>query len=238
MAKKSKTEWADILGPARKFEATVSKTRSLYDLPLVAEGAKEIALLSIFKEEQRFAFEPVMRALQRLRNLPDWSHQFFVADRIESEFFDWRKMPLRQYASFDDFYRRELEETWGKWEDLQRTYTEIVNGSITEDEGIQRLLGPRGRPKKDKEKGYNITLKQRGTSRAYTIARLKRDGLADLAARVHNRKLSAVAARREAGYEQEASDLERMKKPWLKKLWHKLSSSARDEFLSWLIQDN
>jgi hypothetical protein len=33
--KKQSTEWADILGPARRFEAAVTKTRSLHDLPLV-----------------------------------------------------------------------------------------------------------------------------------------------------------------------------------------------------------
>lgn len=142
MAKKSnpsKTEWADILGPARDFEAAVTKTRSLYDLPLVADGAKEIALLSIFKEEQRFAFEPVMRALQRLSQLTDWSHSFFVCDRVESEFFDWRKMPLRQYSSFQDFYHRELEATWGKWESLQHTYAQIVRGEITEADAQREI---------------------------------------------------------------------------------------------------
>jgi len=133
MAKKSTTEWADILGPARKFEAAVTKTRSLYDLPLVADGAKEVALLSIFKEEQRFAFKPVMRALQRLSKITDWSPTFFVCDRVESEFFDWRKMPLRQYSSFQDFYRRELESTWGEWEQLQHTYARVVRGEISKE---------------------------------------------------------------------------------------------------------
>jgi hypothetical protein len=74
MAKNSETEWADILGPTREFEYAVTHDRRLEDLPyFAADGAKEIALLSIFKEEQRFAFEPVIRALSRLKDMTDWS---------------------------------------------------------------------------------------------------------------------------------------------------------------------
>ena len=61
-------------------------------------------------------------------------------------------------------------------------------------------LGKRGRPKKGEEKGDNVTLKERGNSRAYILARLDRDGLTDLAARVRAGELSANAAATQAGW--------------------------------------
>jgi len=57
-----------------------------------------------------------------------------------------------------------------------------------------RELGKHGRPKKGEEKGdNNITFSERGTSAAYTLARLDRDGYVELAARVRSGRLSANA---------------------------------------------
>src|SRR4051794_34787875 len=64
-------------------------------------------------------------------------------------------------------------------------------------------LGKHGgdrRSEKVKDQGDNITLKERGTSRAYIIARLERDGHHELAAKVREKKLSANAAAEEAGF--------------------------------------
>jgi hypothetical protein len=58
------------------------------------------------------------------------------------------------------------------------------------------VLGKRGRPKKGEGKGDNVTLKGRGNSSAYILARLDRDGHAELAAKVRAGKLSANAAAR------------------------------------------
>jgi hypothetical protein len=74
-------------------------------------------------------------------------------------------------------------------------------------------LGKRGRPKKGgEEKGDNVTLKSRGHSRAYILARLDRDGHADLAAKVRAGKLSANAAAIEAGFRKQLTPLERIRK--------------------------
>ena len=56
-----------------------------------------------------------------------------------------------------------------------------------------------GRPRKGEEKGAVRTLKRGSESRAYIIARLKRDGFAELAAKVEAKKISARAAAGEAG---------------------------------------
>jgi hypothetical protein len=50
--------------------------------------------------------------------------------------------------------------------------TNLILEPITLLKAIE--LGPRGRPKKDEEKGDNVTLKERGNSRAYILARLRR----------------------------------------------------------------
>lgn len=126
--------WADIVGPAREFERAVSKTRTREpeDLPSVKAGAKEIALLTIFKEEQKFAFEPVIAALKFLETMPDWSGSYLVADRVTSQYFKWKDAPLRKYESFQDFYKKELEEPWGKWEELQAEYADIASGKTNQ----------------------------------------------------------------------------------------------------------
>lgn len=62
------------------------------------------------------------------------------------------------------------------------------------------ILGKRGRPKTGEEKGDNVTLKSRGNARAYTLARLVRDGETDLAAKVRAGEISANAAALKAGF--------------------------------------
>jgi hypothetical protein len=65
---------------------------------------------------------------------------------------------------------------------------------------IEGGLGKRGRPKKGEEKRVNNTLVRGSTNRAYIIARLDRDGLTDLAARVRRKEISAHAAAIAAGW--------------------------------------
>lgn len=55
-------------------------------------------------------------------------------------------------------------------------------------------------PGRGKKTGDNITRFERGTSRAYILARLDRDGLTDLAAKVRAGELSANAAATQAGW--------------------------------------
>jgi hypothetical protein len=261
MVKKSKssttkpTEWADILGPARDFEAAVTKTRSLYDLPIVGDGAKEIALLSIFKEEQRFAFHPVMRALQRLSELTDWSPSFFVCDRIESEFFDWRTMPLRQYSSFQDFYHRELEATWGKWEELQHTYAQIVRGEISDvdADAKQKLdnaerakkanaadlenVRPVGRPAKQLDLLKNVSIEKSDThnnqrpstgSAARALRKLREDR-PDIHQRVLDGEITANAGMVEAGFRKKQPSRKMTVVERFLKLWAKATDDERAE---------
>lgn len=60
-------------------------------------------------------------------------------------------------------------------------------------------LGQHGGDRRSADQGDNITLKERGTSADYTLARLKRDR-PDLAERVMREELSANAAAIEAGF--------------------------------------
>jgi hypothetical protein len=61
--------------------------------------------------------------------------------------------------------------------------------------------GDRRSEKARADQGDNVTLKERGNSRAYILARLDRDGLTELAASVRTHKTSAVSAARKAGFE-------------------------------------
>jgi hypothetical protein len=224
-------EWVDILGPAREFEAAVTKTRDLgrrvSNLPSVKPGAKEIALLSIFKEEQRFAFDPVMRALKSLSEMEDWSGTYFVADRVESKTFDWRQMPLRHYASFEDFYRRELEAVWGKWVDLQATWADVIAGKTPVVEAEDKIKNRAAAAQKDDAADqanqrpahkhrdrdvYNndgdINIRPSGTSRAYALRRL-REARPDIHARVLAGELTPHAGMVEAGFRKKPQRMKR-----------------------------
>jgi transposase len=83
---------------------------------------------------------------------------------------------------------------------------------VSLDQAIK--LGKRGRPKKGEEKGCNATLK-RGTA-AHWLARLDRDGHAELAAQVRAGAISANKAAIEAGFRKQPTPLERIAKLALK----------------------
>ncbi len=92
----------------------------------------------------------------------------------------------------------------------------------------QRLIGiPGGKagPGRGKKTGDNITRLKRGTSHAYTVARLDRDR-PDLAARVHAGELSANAAAIEAGFKKKPTPLD-----VLSAAWRKASAEERAAFL-------
>jgi hypothetical protein len=61
-------------------------------------------------------------------------------------------------------------------------------------------LGPHGGRRVKGERGDNVTLRTRGNSKAYVVARLERDGFDDLVREVEAGRLSAWAAGRRAGW--------------------------------------
>jgi hypothetical protein len=73
------------------------------------------------------------------------------------------------------------------------------------------VLGKRGRPRKGEEKVYSINLKSKGgTRRTYILARLDRDGQAELAMMVRAGVISASKAAKEAGYRKELTPFEKI----------------------------
>jgi hypothetical protein len=139
------TEITKIMNEVDKIQSPAP--RAIKDLgDLLWEGSREIAVLTIVARSHAFEFQPVMEALERLSKITDWSHKFMVADDLELSGalpkrirFDWRDAVYRHYADFNDFYRRELEPAWGKWEDLQRTWNDVVNGKSTEQDALERI---------------------------------------------------------------------------------------------------
>jgi hypothetical protein len=176
--------------------------RALEDLPVdVTPGARQVAMVTMHRSAQAELLEPIVTALRELEALSDWSGGFLVIDNIRRT---WRDAPFKRYASFADFYQQELATTWGQWSELQATYSSYMAGELTTAQVEARLRNPGGDRRSEKaraDQGDNITLKERGTSRAYILARLDRDGLSELAAAVRARKTSAIAAARTAGFE-------------------------------------
>jgi hypothetical protein len=68
------------------------------------------------------------------------------------------------------------------------------------DNRSQPRLGKHGGVRTKSEQGDNVTLKMRGNSREYIIARLARDNRTDLIEAIMDRRISAFAASVVAGY--------------------------------------
>lgn len=112
------------MAPAHDMLDEVS--RGLVNLPNdESPGARDAAQLTAWRSAQNYALKPVTEALGTLRRLEKWDGEFLVADTIN---FNLRTAPLRQYASFEQFYRDELEETWSAWEAIHAEARRLVAG--------------------------------------------------------------------------------------------------------------
>jgi len=112
-------------------------------------------------------------------------------------------------------------------EEIPQNYDEMVQkGKLLQHGGDRRS-------EKARDQGDNITLKDRGTSSAYTIARLDRDR-PDLAMQVRQGSMSANAAAIEAGFRKPPpSPLES-----LFQAWRKADDYERRQFLKFLESEN
>jgi hypothetical protein len=234
------TDVTEIQGAARRASSPVP--RALDDMEeLSLPGAREIATLTVIARSQDWQFEPLMKAMEAASQIKDWSHSFMVAQRVKGDKFgprfNWRDAPFKRYRDFKDFYKRELEPTWGKWETLQHTWSEVVKGRITEEEGRKIILrGHGGRPRKDENRGQqedvSTVLKpgERNT-KIHWMARLDQDR-PDLAEKVRAKTMSATAAAIEAGFRKKVERPKVTILDRLMKLWAKASADERIEFLA------
>lgn len=227
----AKGKWAsDVIVPAAGLSRTIGhmRPRKLDDLPAsVRPGSREAALVTIFAREQEFALKPVMEALEVLSKLEDWSQSFLVADELTG-LFNWRNAPFKKYASFADFYARELEETWGTWKELQTSWAEVVAGRRTEaemradmarrakeidakDVANQRPIGINQYSEgMDNNKNVVNTLPT-GNSAARALRKLRKDR-PDIHACVLAGELSPHAGMIEAGFRKKRPSVKRMKR--------------------------
>jgi hypothetical protein len=231
------TEVGEIAGAAGRVTSPVP--RALDDMEQLAHpGAREVATLTVAARSLDWQFEPVMRALENASKITDWSHPFMVAQSVKGgalgPSFSWRDAPYRYYKSFEDFYAIELEHTFGSWESLQHTWSEVVKGKITEDEGRRIILRGHGGDRRSDQRGNNddvTTLKanERNT-KLHILARLDHDN-PKLAALVRSGETSANAAAIEMKYrkkpeskkrprtELEIARIEKMTKPERRVIW-------------------
>jgi hypothetical protein len=128
------TAVSKLVGSVREVQSVVP--RGVADMPRLAHhpGAEEVAVLTIIAGESEFFFKPATEALQTLASVKDWSRSFMVAHDDQLSWsqarvsFDWRRAPDVKFESFEDFYRRELQETFEKWADLQATCRKLIAG--------------------------------------------------------------------------------------------------------------
>jgi hypothetical protein len=94
------------------------------------------------------------------------------------------------------------------------------------------VAGGKAGPGRGKKTGGNAArLSRANGSRAYILARLDRDGHAELAAKVRAGTMSANAAAIEAGFRKQRAPLEQ-----IKKLWAKLGGAGRKAHLEWTLK--
>jgi hypothetical protein len=262
MARKSerdrKSDWIDVITPGKQFAQTVSKThtviepRRLDDLPsFVPPGAKEVALVTILKEELVYALPEIVQALRRLESLDDWSQSFLVAEALSSSRFDWKTSPFRQYKSFKDFYRRELEGILGKWSNLKKTCDDLVGKKITEEQakiqlGLQNQKiavrsqetqreahRPKGETVYNNKEDVHRSLATKGNSNEAAERRLRKDR-PDLHARALAGALSWNKAMIEAKFRNKPKSRKQSALQKIQKLIPKLTASERAELKSML----
>lgn len=185
-------------------EMARNKTKAFNELPLLDtfDGIREVSMLTAWARSQDAALEPVMTALLRLRDLKwDPERKFMIVNNARH--LDWTTMPRREYPSFDEFYRLELEPSWGKWSDLEREWGEVTRGTKTVDEVQRRFLRGHGGDRRSEEaeayQASNRSLKSHGTTSAYIEAKLRDKGFDELADKVEAKTMSARAAGIEAG---------------------------------------
>jgi hypothetical protein len=89
-------------------------------------------------------------------------------------------------------------------------------------------LGRHSGDRDQSPQGDNVTLAQRGNSRAYILARLDRDGLTDLAAKVRAGAMSANAAAIEAGWREKPTPLQQIRRLLLALTSDELQSLLRE----------
>jgi hypothetical protein len=245
--KKTKSQIGDevssIMGAAHKVASPVRKALAEME-ELVYPGAREVATLTVAARSLDWQFKPVMEALQIASKIEDWSHAYMVAETIGGDkfgpSFSWKTAPYRKYKSFKHFYKSELEKTFGSWAKLQRTWNEVVEGKITEDEGRRIIvLGKHGgdhgnqytggkRQPCDDENGTRLADGEYGT-RDHWLARLD-DKRPDLAAKVRADTMSANAAAIEAGYRKKRASRKLTLVDRMMKLWGQASKIERAEF--------
>jgi hypothetical protein len=195
---------------------------------MATAGATEVARLTLVARSHEWTLGPVMRSLEFLRTLTpeQWEARFLVAVPYQKgkmlgtamPHFNWRDSPVRKYADFNDFYKTELETTFGKWSKLQALWQDVVDGRKTEKEATAELRDNGGdrRSAKFKDQLRNTKLKSGSDTVNYILARLDRDGHAALAAQVRAETLSANAAAIAVGYRKESTPLDLLRKSWKK----------------------
>jgi hypothetical protein len=171
--------------------------------PDAPRGSREWAIYFAFYAKQRAedASRNVRNLQEVLKNLKDHeAHKAFCLD------------------SWDDFCQREIGITADQAEKVLAAPPDATVGAV---------LGKVGRPKKGEEKVTSSPLPERGNSRDYLKARLKRDH-PEVAAQVYAGTLSARAGAIRAGIIRELSPLQKAQAAF-----SRLTKEDRDAFDLW-----
>jgi hypothetical protein len=131
------TETSAMMQSARRAgSATAGAMRDLMAMgEFVHEGGKEMAAATLIARSQDWQLKPMMEALETLSKVTNWDHSWMVAQKVDgSPSFDWRNAPSRRYASFQDFYNKELAATSGEWDRLVETWRRVCKGEISDGE--------------------------------------------------------------------------------------------------------
>lgn len=138
----------------------------------------------------------------------------------------WRQLETadhKPFASWDEYVRHPEPSGLGMLPDNVNKIIEAADDSSMLGDILGKHGGDRRSAEARTDQGDNITLKERGTSRDYIIARLERDR-PDLAEKVIAGEMSARAAAIEAGFQKRSTPFEK-----ILKLLDKLSPVDLDE---------
>jgi hypothetical protein len=153
------------------------------------------------------------------------------------------------FESFQEYFEARLKQPFATWFELERTYhyvqncaPELIKKTFVEAQDARAAhnqeldaatpdLKEAHRPKKSDAIKNDITVKQRGTSDEYAIAKLRKDR-PDIHARLLTGELSPHAGMIEAGFRKKRPSRKLTLVARLLKLWAKATDDERAEFLA------
>jgi len=213
------------------MRSSEGRYKAIVHTPKFSDIALEYRKLNT--REARVAFVDTFLKTWASRFEDSWPVIYQALEWVEQDklYQDPRVMePGEVYPDFKSYFEARLKKPFTLWIEMEQTHryvTKFAPDLIQKawPEARDRALGKNrggqpGNKNAAKNEADNISIvskpREYGTSRAYILARLDRDGHTELAAKVRAKTMSADAAAKSVSYRKQPTPLDQLRKFWLK----------------------